>query len=93
MSDRRYQTRRWQTVRLRVLRRDLFICRIVEGCTEKATVADHIVPASPAMPDSLFFSEANLRGGCRDHNLARGFASKPRIAAATDTEVITGDYS
>lgn len=94
MSDPRYGNRRWRTVRLFVLRRDFYVCRIVDGCTERATVVDHIRPASPGMSDSLFFDPRNLRAGCRDHNLARGFASKPTVVTpAADEDVVKGDYS
>jgi 5-methylcytosine-specific restriction endonuclease McrA len=94
MPDRRYGSRRWLRVRMQVLRRDRFLCRIVEGCMERATVADHIIPASAGTPDALFFSAANLRAGCRDHNLARGFASRPRVVAPEPgTAVVTKDYT
>src|SRR5690349_19492290 len=70
-SDRRYHTQRWQRVRRRVLERDNWACRIVAGCTTRASVADHIIPSYPEMPDSLFFDPANLRAGCKEHNVAR----------------------
>jgi hypothetical protein len=73
--DRRYGLARWTKVRLRVLVRDAWRCRIVPGCTRPATVADHIEPVYPGMPDSLFFDPRNLRAACRDHNIARGFAA------------------
>lgn len=92
-TDRRYSTARWQRVRLRVLDRDRHRCRIVEGCQERATVADHIDPATPDMPDARFFDPANLRAGCQSHNKARGFAAKPRVVEPRDTAVVTGDYS
>ena len=75
VSDRRYKSPRWRRVRLRVLARDAYRCRIVPGCDAHANVADHIQPVYPGMPDSLFFDPRNLRAGCRRHNVARGFAS------------------
>jgi 5-methylcytosine-specific restriction endonuclease McrA len=74
-TDPRYGSRRWKAARAAVLRRDLHTCRIVPGCTVKATVADHIQPAFPGMPDSMFYGLGNLRASCRRHNLARGFAA------------------
>lgn len=93
--DPRYGSRRWQRVRLQVLNRDMWTCRIVEGCTERATVADHIHPVYPAMPDGMFFGMGNLRGGCRRHNIARGLAAslEETTAAAGSAAVVTKDYS
>jgi hypothetical protein len=59
-------------LRLRILQRDAWRCRIVAGCPTPATVADHIQPASPEMPDALFYDPRNLRAGCRQHNIDRG---------------------
>lgn len=98
-SDPRYGTGRWQRVRLRVLARDLHVCRSEPGCTVPATVADHIIPAHPGMPDELFFGESNLRASCRGHNIARGMAAKdaPDAVAAPQAShpsaVVTGDFT
>lgn len=73
--DRRYGTARWQKVRLGVLNRDLWVCRVVAGCPVHASVADHVIPVAPGMPNALFFDPGNLRAACRGHNLARGFAA------------------
>ena len=73
--DKRYGTRRWKQTRLRVLHRDLWTC-FAPGCPVSASVADHIIPVYPEMPNSLFFDEANLRGSCRRHNTARGVAAR-----------------
>lgn len=70
-TDLRYSNRRWRTVRLRVLARDGEACMIEAGCPFRATVADHIVPVYPGMPDSEFYDPTNLRASCRGHNLAR----------------------
>jgi hypothetical protein len=90
-SDRRYGSRRWRQTAKAVLRRDLYVCRIVEGCPVRASVADHVIPTYPGMPDSLFFGLGNLRAGCQGHNKARGFA--PEVKPAGSTAVVTKDYS
>jgi 5-methylcytosine-specific restriction endonuclease McrA len=75
-TDRRYKTRRWLTVRLQVLNRDLWRCQLAPGCPWPATVADHIEPVTPTMPDWQFYSPSNLQAACRDHNLAKGTADR-----------------
>ena len=72
VRDKRYGLARWRKVRLRVLVRDGYRCRIAPDCLEPATVADHIEPVHPGMADSLFFDPRNLRAACRPHNLDRG---------------------
>jgi 5-methylcytosine-specific restriction endonuclease McrA len=91
-TDPRYGSRRWRKTAQAVLIRDNHVCRIVEGCVVRATVADHIVPTYPGMPNSLFFGMTNLRAGCQGHNKARGMAPDvpPR---PTETAVVTKDYS
>lgn len=89
VTDRRYRTKRWQRARLRVLNRDAWICRVVQGCPEPATVADHIIPAHDGMPDALFFGPGNLRAACRNHNLARGLTEHLQPSG----DVVTKDYS
>jgi hypothetical protein len=74
--DKRYGTARWRKLRLRILQRDAWRCRIAPGCPQPATVADHIQPASPEMPDAVFYDPRNLRAGCRQHNIARGVAAR-----------------
>lgn len=90
VTDRRYRTKRWQRVRLRVLNRDAWTCRVIQGCPEPASVADHIIPVHDAMPDALFFALSNLRAACRNHNLARGLTEHLVLAS---TAVVTKDYS
>ena len=75
-TDPRYRTKRWQRLRLQVLRRDLWACGIVPGCERYAGVCDHIVPVTDDMPDSLFFDPDNLRAGCRHHNVRRGHVAQ-----------------
>ena len=74
-TDKRYGTRKWKRVRLGVLVRDLYRCW-VPGCPVSANVADHVMPASPDMPEWLFFDPSNLRASCKRHNLARGVAAR-----------------
>lgn len=54
--------RRWQRLRMMVLRRDP-ICRW-PGCIETSTDADHIVPKSEGGDDSM----GNLQGMCHAHH-------------------------
>lgn len=72
--DKRYGTRRWKRVRPRVLHRDLWAW--AGDCPVSASVADHIIPVFPEMPNGLFFDEMNLRASCRRHNTARGVAAR-----------------
>jgi 5-methylcytosine-specific restriction endonuclease McrA len=90
VTDRRYRTKRWERIRLRVLNRDGWACRVVQGCPKPATVADHVIPVYDGMPDSLFFDPANLRAACRNHNLARGLTED---LVPVSTAVVTKDYS
>jgi len=93
-TDPRYRTAAWRRLRLRVLARDLYVCRVVTGCTTRATVADHIDPVRPDTPDALFYAERNLRAACRDHNLARALAPELDARAKPGpSAVITRDYS
>lgn len=84
---------RWRRTSKRVLSRDLHVCRIVPGCPQRATVADHIIPATLETPDSLFFDERNLRAGCREHNIARGLTEPLERASPVASTTVTGDYS
>jgi 5-methylcytosine-specific restriction endonuclease McrA len=95
--DRRYGLQRWARLARRILRRDNYVCRIVPGCPTRATIADHIIPDYPGMPDALFFSEDNLRAGCKRHNYARGVAERlqreTRGAPPASSSIVTRDYS
>ena len=64
--------RRWQRLRMMVLRRDP-ICT-VPGCIESSTDADHIVPKSQGGDDSM----ENLQGMCHGHH-----SRKTRLESAT----------
>jgi 5-methylcytosine-specific restriction endonuclease McrA len=92
-ADRRYGTGRWQRVRKYVLLRDMHRCRIVPGCSEVATVADHIKPATLDMSDAMFYGAGNLRAACRGHNLARGIAPEVATTPADSSAVVTKDYT
>ena len=72
-KDRRYQGSRWTKTsrRVRLRDRDCYM----PGCTRGAQVADHIFAVYVGMPDAEFYDESNLRGACRIHNVARGFAA------------------
>jgi 5-methylcytosine-specific restriction endonuclease McrA len=95
VKDRRYGTQQWRKTAKAVLRRDMGICRVVKGCSEPGTAADHIIPVAPGMPNGLFFGMSNLRASCRTHNLARGFAAQLDAPADSTppTTVIRKDYS
>lgn len=54
-------TRRWRTVRARVLRRDPLCLLNLPGCTTVSTTADHILPV--ARGGDLYALD-NLRGAC-----------------------------
>ena len=76
-GDKRYNSRRWrERTRPRVLRRDMWRCQVVEGCTELGNHVDHINPVYPGMSDAEFFDVNNLRAACRLHNLARFYSDQ-----------------
>lgn len=70
-------TREWRKVRARVLARDGWVCRMVEGCETRATTVDHVVPLSLG---GALLDPANLRAACAAHNASAG-ASLPRVPA------------
>lgn len=76
MSDARYRSRRWRSLRLQVLRRDLWRCTVVDGCALDASVCDHIIEVYEGMPSSLFFDPSNLRAACGPHNRRRGVVAR-----------------
>ena len=75
-TDARYHSWRWRKLSARVLKRDGYRCRIVPGCEVRATVADHVDPVYPGMPDAEFFDASRLRAACGPHNLWRGLAAR-----------------
>lgn len=66
----------WQRVRLRVLRRDQYKCRI-QGprCTGEATETDHIVPVEAG---GARLDPANLRASCKPCNAGRAARMRHR---------------
>lgn len=62
-------TTRWRALRLYVLERDRWLCRIGTAgvCLGRATCVDHVVPKAVGGEDH----EANLRAACEPCNLAR----------------------
>ncbi len=60
----------WRRLRLVVLERDGWKCRIrAPGCTTTATEVDHIIPHSAGGPP---YDPANLRASCAYCNRSRG---------------------
>lgn len=70
-----YSSKRWRTLRLRILARDYSRCWVA-GCPRLATVVDHIEPAYPGMSSARFHDPSNLRASCQRHNTARGVAAR-----------------
>lgn len=81
-SDRRYRSARWLRVRDRVLNRPYgptpYCVLDPDGPPHLATLADHINPVYPGMPDAEFYDEANLQPACNAHNIAKGMLDKQR---------------
>lgn len=80
-----YRSPQWQRLRLHVLERDGWRCRLqMAKCTEVADQVDHIV-----RPDDggSFFDPANLRASCAWCNQSRGGS-----AGARKTNELKGDY-
>lgn len=65
-----YGSRAWQSVRVLVLARDRWSCRIrLPGCEGRAVAVDHIVElADGGAP----FDPANLQAACTSCNSAKG---------------------
>jgi hypothetical protein len=67
---------RWQRVRIAVLERDEFRCRVrLKGCEGRATDCDHIIP--PADGGDRW-DESNLRASCGFCNRSRASRQKHR---------------
>ena len=76
-GDRGYDAE-WRRVRLRVLRRDLYTCRIRTHCNgARATEVDHIRPISEFPEGRLL--ESNLQAACKPCNSAKGARFPSRI--------------
>jgi 5-methylcytosine-specific restriction endonuclease McrA len=63
VADPYYSSAEWKALRLACLKRDRFKCT-VEGCGERACIADHIVSRRNGGADTL----GNLRSLCRGHD-------------------------
>ena len=64
------KSRRWRTIRDKVVRQEP-VCRLrLEGCTHHSQTADHIIPTSQA--PHLKYTRSNLRGSCHSCNYKRG---------------------
>lgn len=70
MTHRAYRSRGWRELRLYVLARDGYRCRVrLPGCIGRATEADHI----QALADGgAWLDPHNLRASCKPCNVARG---------------------
>lgn len=73
-NERNGSTRRWRTVRARVLRRDPMCLIALAGCTRVAVEVDHIVPVAAG---GAMFDQANLQGACFHCNRAKGSGIGP----------------
>ena len=71
MSDHpAYRTKTWKNVRLAVLERDGYVCKIgLPGCERVATSADHIVELEDGGEP---FALENLQAACLRCNVAKG---------------------
>lgn len=73
----------WPVIRLQVLERDGYECQIRdEGCTGRATEADHI---QSWREGGAPFDLANLRAACKPCNSARGGRRAQALARANRT--------
>lgn len=81
---RRVNSRAWRRVRAVVLARDGWVCRMVEGCEERATTVDHVVPLSRG---GAMYDQRNLRAACARHNSEAGgrLASRRDLGTASRT--------
>lgn len=71
MSDRRYGSLRWKTLRLAILKRDGHRCQIRgHRCRGTANSVNHRIPASEA--PELFFDPENLEASCGTCNSSGG---------------------
>ena len=69
----------WERMRLAILRRDRWRCRIGRpGCTGQATSVDHIVPLALG---GARLDPVNLRAACGHCNSARGARMESASAA------------
>jgi 5-methylcytosine-specific restriction endonuclease McrA len=82
-----YSTSQWRRVRMQVLERDRFTCRIgLPGCRVKATEADHIVSLANG---GEAFNPENLRAACKPCNVARNNSGKRKGATGASASPST----
>lgn len=67
-AGRNGSSRSWRKVRLQVLARDGWVCRMVQGCTARAEHVDHVLPVVLGGTDD----PSNLRAACAAHNIGAG---------------------
>ena len=79
-AGRRVNTRAWRRVRARVLYRDGYRCRMVEGCDAHADTVDHVTPLALG---GAMYDPANLRAACAAHNYGAG-AALSGVASSRD---------
>jgi hypothetical protein len=77
---RLYNSTQWRRLRLVILERDEYLCRIEPQPPHAATTVDHIV--SPLVHPGGFFDPDNLRAACAHHNYGRGASQGHRDRAA-----------
>lgn len=76
MASRPYDSPQWARVRVEVLERDGYRCRIRgDKCTEEATEVDHIIPWEAG---GAWFELTNLRAACSNCNKGRAARTKHR---------------
>ncbi len=69
-----YRHAKWKAIRLQVLERAGYRCQVQgEGCTGKATDADHITPWRDG---GAWFALSNLRASCKHCNISRASNQK-----------------
>jgi 5-methylcytosine-specific restriction endonuclease McrA len=72
VADPVYNTLVWRRVRLEVLNRDGWRCRVGgPRCTGSASLVDHIVPWRQG---GSWYDKQNLRASCRSCNTSRAYA-------------------
>ena len=76
MAKPPYNSAGWRAVRLFVLDRDGYRCRIrLGGCTDTATTVDHIVTVEHG---GAWLDPLNLRAACQHCNSVRGNKTRGR---------------
>jgi 5-methylcytosine-specific restriction endonuclease McrA len=80
MASQRCSGSRWRALRLLILRRDGYVCQMVDGCTTPADTIDHWIPYCDGGTDTPM----NLRAACAHHNYAAGAAIGGNRRTPTD---------